>query len=144
MIRRYQAADLEQIMPLWLTSTTQAHPFISPTYWLETEDLVRERYLPQSQTWVNVIDRRIVGFISVFDQRFVGALFVEESWHGKRAGAALMKQVQRRFSVLSLEVYEQNHRACAFYRNMGFSPVSRTFPQETNAPAMIMQWVKPA
>ena len=49
-----------------------------------------------------------------------------------------------RFPVLSLEVYEQNLRACAFYQKLGFSPIKRTFPAETNAPAQIMQWEKRA
>lgn len=144
MIRAYRADDLEQIMPLWLESTTLAHPFIAPRYWHESAELVRECYLPQSQTWVYEIDGAIVGFISVMEQRFIGALFVEQIWHGKGIGAALMAHVQQRFNLLSLEVYEQNLRACAFYRKHGFTAVQRTFPAETRAPAQIMQWVKKA
>lgn len=129
-------------MPLWLESTTLAHPFIAPRYWQESAELVRERYIPHSQTWVYETDGAIVGFISVMEQRFIGALFVEHAWHGKGVGAALMTHVQQRFSLLSLEVYEQNLRACAFYRKHGFKAVQRTFPAETYAPAQIMQWAK--
>lgn len=140
MIRAYRADDLAQLMPLWLKSTTEAHPFIAPRYWRESAELVRERYIPHSQTWVYEVDGAIVGFISVMAQRFIGALFVRRAWHGKGVGAALMAHVQQRFTPLSLEVYEQNLRACAFYRKHGFVAVQRTFPAETNAPAQIMHW----
>ncbi|WP_374191086.1 N-acetyltransferase [Candidatus Symbiopectobacterium sp. 'North America'] len=119
--------------PLWLESTTRSHPFINPTYWQESEPLVRELYIPNAETWVYEVEGAIVGFISVMEQRFVGALFVHHRWHSKGVGVAL-----------SLEVYEQNLRACAFYQKLGFSPVKRTFPAETNAPAQIMQWEKMA
>ncbi|MGG2140757.1 N-acetyltransferase [Symbiopectobacterium sp. RP] len=144
MIRDYRPEDLALLLPLWLESTTRSHPFINPTYWQESEPLVRDQYIPNSETWVYEVEGAIVGFISVMEQRFVGALFVHHRWHGKGVGVALMTHVQQRFPVLSLEVYEQNLRACAFYQKLGFSPVKRTFPAETNVPAQIMQWEKTA
>ena len=140
MIRTAVPADIDPLMTLWLASTTQAHPFIAADYWQQTAQLVRESYLPRAKTWVYLHHQQIAGFISVLDERFVGALFVDKRFHGQGVGAALMEHVQQQHGWLSLEVYEQNLRACAFYRKLGFSEVQRQFNQETQAHTLIMNW----
>ncbi|MCG8708419.1 N-acetyltransferase [Brenneria sp. 4F2] len=143
MIRKYRTQDLEPLMSLWLESTTLAHPFIHPDYWRESASLVRNLYIPRSQTWVYEKPTRLAGFISVLDKRFIGALFVQRRDYGQHIGAALIRHVQRRFSLLSLEVYQQNGRACAFYQKQGFVVVEENFNQETQATTLIMQWANP-
>lgn len=127
-------------MTLWLASTTQAHPFIAQEYWLQSAELVRHSYLPQAKSWVYLHGGHVVGFISVLNECFVGALFVKQEFHGKGIGQALMAYVQQRHRWLSLEVYEQNLRACAFYRKLGFRQMQRLFNQETQAYTLIMNW----
>lgn len=127
-------------MALWLASTTQAHPFIAAEYWQQSAQLVRESYLPCAENWVYLHGGQIVGFISVLNQRFIGALFVKPGFYGRGIGQALMTCVQQRHSWLSLEVYEQNLRACAFYRRQGFRQMQRLFNQDTQAYTLIMNW----
>lgn len=127
-------------MSLWLASTTQAHPFIAAEYWQQSAQLVRDSYLPRATNWVYLYNGQIVGFISVLNERFIGALFVKQEFHGKGIGQALMAYVQQRHHWLSLEVYEWNLRACAFYRKQGFRQVQRLFNQETQAYTLIMNW----
>ncbi|MEC5344085.1 N-acetyltransferase [Brenneria populi] len=143
MIREYRARDLEPLMSLWLESTTLAHPFIDADYWRESAPLVRNVYLPQSQTWVYEKPQRLAGFISVLEKRFIGALFIQRRDYGRQIGAALINHVQRQFPLLSLEVYQQNARACAFYRKQGFVVVDEKFNQETQSATLIMQWANP-
>ncbi|MNH40054.1 putative N-acetyltransferase YjaB [compost metagenome] len=76
----------------------------------------------------------------MLDERFIGALFVEQAFHGHGVGQALMTHVQQRYPRLSLEVYEQNLRACAFYRKQGFQVAQRLFNEETQAYTLIMNW----
>ncbi|QDX31818.1 N-acetyltransferase [Dickeya poaceiphila] len=140
MIRPYQPQDLEPLVRLWRESTTLAHPFISPRYWQESEELVRGHYIPHSQTWVYESEQGIGGFISVMDQRLVGALFVHHSLYGQGVGAALMQHIQHRFPALTLEVYQQNSRACAFYRKQGFVVVQENDQHETQSRLLIMHW----
>lgn len=140
MIREYRPQDLEPLMALWLESTTLAHPFIDADYWRESAPLVRNVYIPLSQTWVYEKPDRLVGFISVLEKRFIGAIFVRQRDYGQQIGAALMNHVQRQFPLLSLEVYQRNARACAFYRKQGFVVVDKNFNQETCATTLIMQW----
>ncbi|MFE8116293.1 N-acetyltransferase [Brenneria goodwinii] len=143
MIRKYPSQDLEPLMSLWLESTTLAHPFIRGAYWQESAALVRDVYLPQSQTWVYEEQGRLAGFISVLEKRFIGALFVQQGDWGQGVGSALISHVQQRFSLLSLEAYQRNERACAFYRKRGFVVVDENFNQETQATMLIMQWANP-
>ncbi|NLU17049.1 N-acetyltransferase [Serratia liquefaciens] len=140
MIRPCQPADMARLMALWLPSTIAAHPFVKESYWQESATLVRENYLPRAQSWAYWHQGEIVGFISVLDQRFIGALFVEQAFHGHGVGQALMAHVQQRYPQLSLEVYQQNLRACAFYHKLGFQVTQRLFNEETQAYTLIMNW----
>nr|WP_232807817.1 N-acetyltransferase [Serratia liquefaciens] len=140
VIRPCHPADMERLMALWLPSTIAAHPFVKESYWQESATLVRENYLPRAQSWAYWHQGEIVGFISVLEQRFIGALFVEQAFHGHGVGQALMAHVQQRYPQLSLEVYEQNLRACAFYHKLGFQVTQRLFNEETQAYTLIMNW----
>lgn len=82
MIRAFRPQDLNPLMSLWLESTTLAHPFISADYWRESAALVRDIYLPRSQTWIYQDRERMAGFISVLESRFIGTLFVRR--HDRR------------------------------------------------------------
>lgn len=140
MIRAASPADIDVLMALWLKGTICAHPFVAADYWRQSARLVRESYLPRARTWVYLHNGQLVGFISVLDERFIGALFVEPRFHGKGVGAALMALAQRHYNWLSLEVYQQNLRACAFYHKQGFREMQRLFNQETQAHTLIMNW----
>lgn len=140
MIRPFIAQDLDKLMPLWLAATIDAHPFIDAEYWRSCETLVRNDYLPVATTWVYIQDRAPVGFISVLDQRFIGALFVSRHARGKGIGKALIEQVQQTYPFLLLEVYQLNVHACQFYQRCGFQKISQEFNRETKHITQIMQW----
>ncbi|WP_233968210.1 N-acetyltransferase [Pectobacterium polaris] len=140
MIRPYRDPDLAPLMQLWLKSTTLAHPFIREDYWQESTSAVREIYIPQSQTWVYEEQGSLIGFISMLEERFIGALFVEQAYYGKQIGTALIQHIQAQYPLLSLEVYQQNTRACRFYHKQGFVIVEENVNQDTQATALIMQW----
>ena len=56
----------------------------------------------------------------------VGSLYVEQGWHGKGVGAALMQKVIDWFDPrkpIELGVVNYNERAKAFYRKWGFEEV---------------------
>ncbi|GKW41649.1 hypothetical protein PEC301879_15070 [Pectobacterium carotovorum subsp. carotovorum] len=76
----------------------------------------------------------------MLEERFIGALFVEQAYYGKQIGTALIQHVQAQYPLLSLEVYQQNTRACRFYHKQGFAIVEENVNQDTQATALIMQW----
>jgi len=140
MIRRLQPDEMNELIEIWLASTIHAHPFISERYWHESESIVRNVYIPQSATWVYVENGKMVGFISVLDPLFIGALFVSEPFTGKGIGNALMSHVKTQFAALSLEVYQKNHRAVHFYHHQGFRIEESAWQNETHHPTWIMSW----
>lgn len=127
-------------MALWLASTTEAHPFIDADYWRESAPLVRSSYLPAAVTWVAEQEGRIVGFISVLELQFVGALFVERGSLGAGVGHRLMAQAQSCYPRLWLEVYRRNVRAMAFYLRHGFEVQETQFNAETGHHTVTMMW----
>ncbi|GAB80619.1 Uncharacterized N-acetyltransferase YjaB [Shimwellia blattae] len=140
MIRRFHPQEMDALLALWLESTTQAHPFIDPGYWQESLPVVRHVYLPHACTWVWEGPGGLEGFISVLERQFIGALFVAPAHLGQGTGRALMHHVQQRFARLSLEVYQQNHRAVAFYLSQGFHIEDCAWQEETRLPTWIMNW----
>lgn len=142
MIRPAVQQDMDAIMALWLVSTTEAHPFISTQYWRESEAVVRDTYLPHALTWVAENDGEIVGFISVLEMQFIGALFVDKRFHGKGIGPLLMQHVKMIFPQLMLEVYTENQRALRFYRHEGFKIQDTQLNEDTQHMTAIMLWEK--
>ncbi|HHL2500301.1 TPA: N-acetyltransferase [Yersinia enterocolitica] len=146
MIRAYQPDDLDTVMQLWLNSTIAAHPFIAEQYWHESAPLVRNTYLPAARTWVYLHSKTIgdenpiAGFISILEERLVGALFVAQPFHGQGIAKALMEHVQQHYRALTLEVYQKNQRACHFYRKQGFTQIGNAYNTETKSTILTLHW----
>lgn len=140
MIRKWNTNQFDPLLGLWLESTTYAHPFIDVRYWQESLSIVRDTYLPSAETWVWEDEKRLQGFVSVIDARFVGALFVapEAIHHG--IGRALLNVVKQHYCDLSLEVYQKNSRAVNFYHAQGFRIEDSAWQDETRHPTWIMRW----
>jgi len=144
MIRLSDPTDIDAIMVLWLKSTLFAHPFIDASYWFESASMVRDEFLPNAMTWVFCNDQdQIKGFVSVLNKQFIGALFVEQSVYGQGVAQQLMQQAKTHFPLLLLEVYQQNHRAMAFYRKEGFEVVNDAIHPGTHLPTWVMRWRMP-
>ncbi|AGB76262.1 N-acetyltransferase [Pseudocitrobacter corydidari] len=140
MIRKWTAKSLDPVLTLWLESTTFAHPFIDEQYWHDSLALVRDVYLPAAQTWVWEENDTLLGFVSVMDNQFVGALFVAPQALHRGIGSALLNEVKQRYPMLSLEVYQKNGRAVSFYHALGFRIEDGAWQEETKHPTWIMRW----
>lgn len=140
MIRKWTTKSLDPVLTLWLESTTFAHPFIDEQYWHDSLALVRDVYLPAAQTWVWEENDTLLGFVSVMDNQFVGALFVAPQALHRGIGSALLNEVKQRYPMLSLEVYQKNGRAVSFYHALGFRIEDGAWQEETKHPTWIMRW----
>ncbi|MGU3525393.1 N-acetyltransferase [Enterobacteriaceae bacterium C23F] len=140
MIRKWQSSDRSPLLKLWLESTIYAHPFIEESYWRESEPLVRDVYFPSAHTWVWEEEGEVKGFISVMDQRFVGALFVAPASIRRGIGRALLAFICERYPDLSLEVYQKNSRAVSFYHAQGFRIEDSAWQDDTQQPTWLMRW----
>ena len=51
MTRKFQHADMERVMQIWLEGNLQAHGFVPESYWRGNFDVVRGM-LPESELYV--------------------------------------------------------------------------------------------
>ncbi|MBP7775137.1 MAG: GNAT family N-acetyltransferase [Candidatus Saccharimonas aalborgensis] len=86
---------------------------------------------PHTMAWVALDENGgVIGMTSPYiddeGTQHVGSLYVEQGWHGKGVGAALMQKVIDWFDPrkpIELGVVNYNERAKAFYRKWGFEEV---------------------
>ncbi|MCP1223325.1 N-acetyltransferase [Sebaldella sp. S0638] len=140
MIRLLKSKDVEEVMRIWLDSTLEAHPFISEEYWLENYKMVKDTYIPLSKTYVLEDNSKIKGFISIIDELFIGALFVEVLHQGEGIGRRLIEFSQKRHKELDLTVYKENERAVAFYKKMGFRIRNEQINEDSEKAEFRMYW----
>ena len=124
-IRRYIPDDHSAALDIWLRASRVGHPFFSEAELAEQRKLVASVYLPRAENWVALDeDERLLGFIGLL-KSFIGGLFVDPCVHGRGVGRALIEHAAARKGRLTVEVYEANPIAPAFYNRMGFRLVRR-------------------
>jgi putative acetyltransferase len=140
MIRKLKmnTDELECIMQIWLKSTIKAHPFISKSYWEDNYPVVKNQYIPVSETYVYVENESIQGFISIMEKSYIGALFVDTDLQGQGVGSKLINYVKSNFEYLELAVYKENVHSVTFYKKCGFSVLKERLNEETKAPEYLM------
>lgn len=138
MIRRLEDSDLDKVMDIWLKSTIKAHDFIPKKYWEENYNKVKNIYIPIADTYVYE-EEDIKGFISVINNEFIGALFVDNDYQGTGIGKSLIEYVTNKYSVLNLAVYKDNYKSVEFYKKMGFTIKCENINEDTNLPEYIME-----
>ena len=138
MIRKLENNDIDRVMDIWLRSTVKAHHFIEKEYWEDNYDTVKNIYIPMADTYVYEKDE-IKGFISIINNEFIGALFVDNESQGQGIGKALIKYVQNKYGVLNLAVYKDNYKSVEFYKKVGFKIKSENINEDTNFPEYIME-----
>ncbi|MDN3643262.1 GNAT family N-acetyltransferase [Lutimonas halocynthiae] len=122
MIRKHNENDLEQIMKVWYTSSTLAHPFLNLEFVEKVKSDMRNMYIPNSETWVYEIDSTVVGFISMMDNEIAG-LFVLPEYHSRGIGSKLVNFVTEFNDKLEVEVFKLNKIGRSFYNKYGFIQV---------------------
>lgn len=140
MIRELEANDINKVMEIWKHATIEAHSFIDKEYWLDKYNEVKGVYIPMSKTFIYEESNDIKGFISILNDDFIGALFVDVSSQGKGIGSQLVDFVKGRYHTLSLAVYENNKKAVEFYKSIGFILYEEKIDEDTNEKELIMRY----
>ena len=140
MIRKYVDSDIDAVMQIWLNTNIQAHSFISPDYWKNNFDVVKEM-LPLAEIYVHEIDsaNRIDGFIGLNDD-YIEGIFVKEEAQSKGIGKQLLDHVKKVKSTLRLNVYQKNKQAIQFYLREEFGIQSESLDRNTGEKEFIMIW----
>lgn len=139
-IREFKNDDIDRVMSIWLESTVEAHSFISKEYWEENYQVVKNKYIPMSETYVYEYDNDIKGFISVIEGSFIGALFVDIKAQGKGIGKVLVDYVKEKYEKLSLAVYSDNTKAYKFYKRQGFEEILEQNNEDSGYKEIVMEY----
>lgn len=140
MIRTMQEVDRSRVMDIWLTSTIKAHPFVEENYWLKHYRTVKNKYLKVATTYVALEEDCVVGFISILNDSFIGALFVIPGRQGKGIGKELLDHVKNIYPTLKAHAYVKNERAMHFYKKNGFEIVGRQNNLDSQFEENVLEW----
>lgn len=142
MIRLARSCEIDSIIRLWLETTQLAHPFIAADYWQNNCNFVKNELLPQAKTFVYIDKHQLKGFISILDDNYIGALFVDKACQGMGIGGKLLEYVRRHHSLLRLNVYAENMGALRFYQHLDFKLVGDEFDAKTKAKELTFVWCR--
>lgn len=140
MIRELEKNEIEDIMNIWEKSTIEAHKFISEDYWIRNHAVVKEKYIPQSKTFIYEKNKEVKAFISVINKGFIGALFVDVGCQGQGIGTKLINFTKGIYNELSLAVYKENKKSVKFYKKVGFTIEKEQINEDTGEKELIMTW----
>ena len=139
MISRFQPADMEEVLSIWLTASIRAHDFIDPQFWQNKVNDMRTIYLPSAQTWVYKEHNTIAGFISIYGMT-LAAIFVRPEEQKRGIGGELLNYVKKQHAHLELTAYKANTASIAFYKKNGFVTVSEQTDTHTHMSEIAMTW----
>ena len=138
MIRDYRAADIDQILAIWLSASIKAHDFIESEFWKSKVSEMRDVYIPASETLVYEAEGEIVGFYSLYENN-LAAIFVAPNAQGKGVGTVLLDDAKSRRKNLQLTVYKDNIASINFYEKHGFTLIGEQIDEHTGHPELIME-----
>ena len=142
MIRRMQAEDIDDVMQIWRNGNLTAHNFINNKYGFDNYEKVREEILTKADSWLYLEGDIIKGFVSIVDNEYIKALFVEKQYQRDGIGTILIKHCKNLYNKLSLRVYKKNEGAISFYEAMEFENILGQVNKFTNELEYIMEWNK--
>lgn len=139
MIRKLEYKETDRVMSIWKYSTIKAHDFISEKYWENNYDVVKDVYIPASETFIYEENGEIKGFISILNNEFIGALFVDINTQGRGIGSKLIDYAIKNYKKLNLAVYKDNKKSVEFYLNRGFKIIKEQLNEDSGFKEYIME-----
>ncbi len=141
-IRKALPADSPTLLRIWLEASRAGHPFLGEAVLQEQLPLLRDVYIPNADNWV-AEEEAILGFIGLVANH-IGGLFVAPEAHRRGVGRALVAHASARLGELTVEVYERNASAAAFYRSCGFQEAGRKTVDDEGRPFPLLRMRRPA
>jgi len=123
LIRKAQLEDHAEMLRIWLDASRVGHGFLGEDVLGAQQEKVRDVYFHLADHWLATREQP-QGFIALIDNH-IGGLFVDPAAQRCGVGRALVEHAAGRLGTLTVDVYERNATAIAFYRRCGFLPVDR-------------------
>lgn len=138
MVRKLQKEDTGRVMQIWLNGNKEAHPFVPKEYWESNFEMVQDQLL-QTEVFVYDMYGEIQGFIGITGD-YIAGIFVDKKHRSLGIGKKMLDYVKAKHDSLSLNVYQKNSRAAAFYCREGFSVLSEEIDKATGEVEYTMVW----
>lgn len=138
MIRKYKEEEIPALMKIWENATAIAHPFLSKEFSSLVKQMMTDKYLPDSDTWIYKESDNIVGFISMMDNE-IGGLFVDPSYQSKGIGTSLVDHMAQYHDGLEVEVFKENKIGRPFYEKNGFTIINEYYMEGANQEVLRMK-----
>lgn len=138
MVRKFVSDDIDAVMLIWLESNLSAHNFISAYYWHSKYSAVRKMIF-EADVYVYESNGKILAFVGISNGCIEG-LFVAADTRSQGVGKLLLNKCKQAYAVLTLRVYEQNHRAVKFYNREEFYIENIKIEDETGKKEYLMKW----
>lgn len=119
LIRKCQNSERKEVIKIFDEINPVVHSFLPKAVLdKQKEDLIGI----EQKIWVAEIDKKVIGFISLINEKLIGAVYVLEDFRGNGYGTKLVEHLKSLKENLELGVYENNH-AFSFYEKLGFTVV---------------------
>ena len=128
------------MLALWLQASLQAHNFVVAEYWHNMMPIIKKYYLPNTDSFVFEDKHQIKGFVSIIDEKYIGALFVMPKFQNMKVGSKLLNYTKKLYPELSLKVFLKNETAVRFYKNNDFKIIGEQIDESTNEKELLMSW----
>ena len=139
-IRPAHETEHATLVMLWERSVRATHDFLAEADIIHLRPLVAE-YLAGSPTdlWVLTDEKDVpIGFVGLAGDS-IAALFIDATHRGQGGGQRLVSHaLELRGGALTVDVNEQNARACGFYEALGFAVVGRSPVDDMGLPFPIL------
>ena len=139
MIRAFKPSDINDVLGIWLKASIESHSFAGREVWESRIDDMRERYLPDSDTYVFTDNNIIKGFFSLHGET-LAAMFVSPDFQGEGIGQALMDKAKLLRNKLVLTAYRDNPGSIRFYRKTGFVITGERVDEHTGHVEISMEY----
>jgi putative acetyltransferase len=137
-IDQVSETDFGKLLEVWEASVRATHDFMSEDNIQFFKPLIRNEALPSLELrCVRDDNHSSIGFIGVSNGK-VEMLFVHPNYFGKGVGKRLLEYAVQHMKTSELDVNEQNPKALAFYKKMGFVVVGRSELDSTGKPFPIL------
>ena len=130
--------DLQAVVEIWLEANLEAHDFITPNYWIDNKDEVKNA-LAQAEVYVYEKDTTVAGFVGL-DGTYIAGIFVSPQHRSSGIGKALLNYIKDLKTELQLAVYQKNERAIKFYKREGFAIIEESLDKVNEEKEYMMKW----
>lgn len=149
MIRPYnEATDFKKLIEMYDIAIEKSHKFLTDKIKKKERQLgiailKRDQPFDDSETWIIVENRKIIGYTTIWQKRLCG-IFVLPDYQSKGYGKKLINQAKSLRNQLELAVYAQNVEAHNFYTRMNFYKIKEGYTKDEDLKFkyLVMEWKK--